>query len=260
MELKDLLQSTAAFLAFAMLLIALSISASTTVKRMIRLYQMQALALGIIVLLTLAGGQSARSGSQGQPEAVLPFAAVAFLPLFLALTIRPFLRRATLASPEPREGRKASLTVRGADVIWLQHGRSQWPAVVSVVVNLVLTVIAFATTYRLLGTETRELIAAETIDVNSLAISMALLLLGISIMANKRDIIAQIMGLLVMEHGLFLAVVRIRIDPIPKLAFIFALSLFFYIIITLTILLWILPTLHRISGSIDLDAQRQLRG
>jgi hydrogenase-4 membrane subunit HyfE len=76
-------------------------------------------------------------------------------------------------------------------------------------------------------------------------------------MSNKRDIVAQVIGLLVMEHGLFLAAVRVA--P-PALATLFVVSLFCYVLVTLTILLWILPALHRASRSIQLSKHSQLRG
>ena len=66
------------------------------------------------------------------------------------------------------------------------------------------------------------------------------------------------MGLLVMEHGLFLAAVKVIASP--SVAIQFVISLFLYIIITLTILLFLLPELHRISGSIEVKDQQQLKG
>lgn len=261
MDTVELLETITTFLAFAMLLIALSISGSTTVKRMIRLYQIQALILTAIVLLIAA---------ESEPFNLI-LLAVAVLPLFLALTINFFLRRATQASPRATERRQANsprhrvphvdrgrgdpqIAIGDTTLIWLQLGHhSQRRALISIGVNLVLIVIAFVVAYQLVGIG-----GQETISTNILAVSMALLLLGISIMTNKRDTIAQIVGLLVVEHGLFLAAVKII--AIPTLAFGFGVSLFFYIIITLTILLWILPALHRISGSVELDDQQQLWG
>lgn len=258
MEPINLLKNVIILLIFAMLLVALGISASTTVKRMVGLYQLQAWLLALIVLLTAV-------------EAFfnLTLATVAILPIFLALAIRPLLGRATLAGPKQTESdhppaspdyrtRLSALwalrqTAREADLTWLQHGRSWRSPVVSIGIDLSLTVVAFVVAYRLVKTG-----GESTIDANSLAVSLALLLVGVFIMSNKQDIIAQIMGLLVMEHGLFLAAVRSFV--IPTLPLVFAVSLFFYVIITLTILIGLLPALHQVSGSIELDEQRQLRG
>ena len=249
-------------LTFIILFFALAISASTSVKQMVTLYQWQAWVLAVVVFLTASEGDRFN----------FVLASVTILPIFLALTIKPLLGRATLAGPGQSNWTKlpgwsdlesnlktfwaiwVSLreAVSQTELIWLQHGRS-WRAGFSIAVDLILTVMAFMVAYRLGGTG-----STGTIDTNSLAVSLALLLVGLFTMSNKRDIIAQIMGLLVMEHGLFLAAVRSF--AISTLPFVFAVSLFFYVIITLTILLWLLPALHRISGSIELDDQKQLKG
>ena len=102
-----------------------------------------------------------------------------------------------------------------------------------------------------------EPVSAQGIDQFSLVISLGLLLLGMLAMGAQRNLIAQVMGLLVAEHGLFLAVVRLV--PLRTLTA-FILSLFLYILLTLMILLVILPGLHRASGSIHVHDQRELRG
>ena len=245
-------------ISFFILLAAVSISTSTTVENMLNLYQWQALMVAAIVLLTAFESQPIN----------LPLAVVAILPISLALVIKPLLRRATMAVPE-EPGKAESKTrpeLLGADgegglgmlprkpeLTWLQQGRSRLPPVVLLGIGSMLTLFSFIVAYLLIGKGPQQ-----GIDPNSVGISIALLLIGILIMSNKRDIIAQIIGLLVMEHGLFLA--AIKVITRSRLAIFFAGALFFYILITLTILLWLLPTLHRVSGSIELDAQAQLKG
>ena len=77
-------------------------------------------------------------------------------------------------------------------------------------------------------------------------------------MRSKTDMISQIMGLLIMEHGMFLA--AIRLIPMSLAIVAFVISLVLYIMVTLTILVILLPDLHRISDTIEIDQQKRLRG
>jgi hydrogenase-4 membrane subunit HyfE len=122
-------------------------------------------------------------------------------------------------------------------------------------VEIILIVTAFLVTYRLAGSVGEAAFGGDA--TSSLAVSIALLLQGLFTMSNKRDIIAQVIGLLVMEHGLF--VVAVRVAP-SALASLFVISLFCYVLVTLTILVWILPALHRASKSVYLDDNSHLKG
>ena len=83
-----------------------------------------------------------------------------------------------------------------------------------------------------------------------LAVSLALHLMGLYNMTlPQRDIISQVIGLLVMDHGLYLAVVKIVEVPVP--AAFFVISLYFYTAITMFILVILLPELRRQTGSIE---------
>jgi len=88
-------------------------------------------------------------------------------------------------------------------------------------------------------------------------VSLALLGQGLFTMINKQDIVAQIVGLLVIDHALLLAAVLLA--P-AGLAPTLVLGLLFYVVVTLTILVWILPALHRTSDSIEVAANSVLRG
>jgi hypothetical protein len=66
------------------------------------------------------------------------------------------------------------------------------------------------------------------------------------------------MGLLIMEHGMFLAAIRLNTSSYVTVFFL--IGLFLYIFITLTLLIFLLPDLHRISGTIEIDQQEQLKG
>jgi hydrogenase-4 membrane subunit HyfE len=254
----------AVLLSYVMVIMALAISASSTLKQMVRLYQAQAWVLTFVVLLT----------SIEPDRTQWAITALAVLPATLATVVPPLLGRASLArarvsgpgepapeaaGPKAPGGRAASLrNLRDApiraDLIWLQHGRSRLRGGLSAGIDMMLIATAVLVAYRLVRGVGGML---ESEVVPSLAVSMALVLQGLFTMANKRDIIAQIIGLLVIEHGLFLAAVRVAPSA---LAFLFVLSLFFYVIVTLVILLWILPELHRASRSIEVSDNSRLRG
>jgi hydrogenase-4 membrane subunit HyfE len=256
-----------------MVIMALAISASTTLKQMVKLYQAQAWVLTIVVLVTSL-----------EPDGVrMAVASLALLPAALAALVPPLLRRASLTQLRParspgwgRSGPRGWVAAwRGglrdlsghADLTWLQHGKSRLRGGMSVAIEMLLIAVAVLVAYRLIrgvgGIEVgdAEVSAAEERAARdlgrNLAVSIALVLQGLFTMANKRDIIAQVVGLLVIEHGLFVAAVRVAPSD---LAFLFVLSLFFYVLVTLTILLWILPELHRASMSIEVTDHSRLKG
>jgi hydrogenase-4 membrane subunit HyfE len=251
-----LFEQTAVAMSYTLIIIALWISAATTLKLMVRLYQAQAWMLTVVVLVTAL--------EPGRKPVALGL--LAMLPATLAIVVPPLLARASLASGprlrwpsrNPREmirwiaqQREAP---RNAELTWLQQGRSRLPGSVSAAIDMSLIAVAVLIAYRLAnGAST----ALEAEVVPSLAVAIALLLQGLFTMTNKKDIISQIIGLLVVEHGLFLAAVRVA--P-PALAYLFVLSLFFYVLVTLTILLWILPELHRASESMEVSGNTELKG
>jgi hydrogenase-4 membrane subunit HyfE len=252
----------AVLLAYLMVIMALLISASTTLTQMVRLYQAQAWVLTVVVLLTSLEAGGIR----------VAVAALALLPATLAVVVPPLLARASLIRVPVRPARPAGrgtagLRARGAtlrrslrdqrvsaELIWLQHGGSRLRGGQSAAVDMLLIATAVLVAYRLIRG-----VGGVNIDevVPSLAVTFALVLQGLFTMGNKRDIIAQVVGLLVIEHGLFLAAVRLAPS---ELVYLFVLGLFFYVLVTLTILLWILPELHRASKSIEVDDHNRLKG
>jgi hydrogenase-4 membrane subunit HyfE len=256
------IHQSAIMLSYVMVIMALLISASTTVKNMVAMYRWQAWVLTVIVLLT--GLEPGRTGWALPLLAVLPASLAVLVPRLLA---RASLTSAVLAptsSARPNAGpRDRARAMRAAlraaparaDLIWLQHGQSRLSGGPSAGIDMVLIAASVLVSGRLLGHEGGSTPLPGGIP--TLSVSMALLLQGLFTMGNKRDIIAQVIGLLVMEHGLFLAAVRI----VPAaLALLFVMSLFFYVLITLTILVWILPELHRASNSIEVSDNSRLRG
>jgi len=248
----DLLSFVIGLLSFVMLILAFSISIARTVRQMIPLYIYQTVVLALATVLT------AIEPAEGGELTHLSIGMFVIIPFLLAVTIEPLLAQATVPEDIPLQerlrrlfpGEIRSATRARALPIWLVQRPSRRGEVLSIAFDLVLIVAAYVTAF--------SLVKEDIFQANSLAVSFALLLLGLSILNNMRDLITQIMGLLVMEHGLFLA--AIQVISIPSVTIVFIVSLFLYIIITLTILVFLLPELHRISGSIEVEDQQQLKG
>jgi hydrogenase-4 membrane subunit HyfE len=248
------LDQSAVVMSYLLIIIALWISATRTLTLMVRLYQTQALVLTIVVLITAFEPRST----------VLALGLVAILPLALAVIVPPLLARATLDATVARSGGPDAGTGRlrrwaaaqrralnEAELIWVHHGGSRLAVSLSAGIDMFLIATAVLVGYRLSGGGSTSSVAP------SLAVSIALLLQGLFTMINKNDIISQIIGLLVVDQGLFLAAVRVA--P-PVLANLFVISLFLYVLVTLIILLWVLPGLHRTSASIEVVDNAELKG
>lgn len=250
MVAHPLLEQVAMVMSNLMIIIALGISAATTLKLMMRLYRAQAWTLTIVVVITAL--QPGRS--------LIPLVALAILPATMGMVVPSLLARAALDRPAT-SGAALRQSLGKADVILLQHGRPRLPAGVSVAVDMTLIALSVLVAYRF-AARSQEL----AFVVTYLAVTVALVLQGMFTMINKRDIIGQAIGLLVVEHGLFLAAVRVA--P-PSLAYLFVLGLFFYILVTVIILLWILPALSGVpvpgqgsaqSGRLDVGTHNKLKG
>ncbi len=247
------LDQIAIVMSYLLIIVALWISATRTLTLMVRLYQTQSFVLTIVVFLTaLEPGRT-----------LFALGLVAILPLALAVIVPPLLARATLDGRVTRPGGDSTQAgwlrrwfagqrqaLREAQQIWLQHGGSRLPVSLSAAIDMFLIATAVLVAYRIPG-------GGLTQVAPSLAVSIALLLQGLFTMVNKNDIISQIIGLLVVDQGLFLAAVRVA----PKeLAYLFVISLFLYVLVTLIILLSVLPGLHRTSSSIEVIGNAELRG
>jgi hydrogenase-4 membrane subunit HyfE len=253
------LDEFAILMAYLLIIVALGISATKTLKLMVRLYQVQSLVLTIVVLITAF-----------EPHRdLVALGLVAILPLTLAAIVPPLLARATYGGRATRRGERGAepgtlgraraarrQAAQQADLLWLQHGRSRLPVSLSAAIDMSLIAMAVLVAYRLKDLPSASVASSRVAVVSSLAVSIALLLQGLFTMINKNDIVSQIIGLLVVDQGLFLAAVRVA--P-PGLADLFVLSLFLYVLVTLTILVWVLPGLHR-TASIEVARNAVLRG
>ena len=250
-------------LALLMLLMALLIASARTVQQMIRYYQWQCLLLAVITFVVGATPDAAQNTEGVFRINVIIFAAI---PLLLAYLIEPLLANATVPEELSFGQRWRRLTSRSvyAEIrrralpSWLEKRPTRRGAMLYLAVNLGLMVLAYFVAHQLLPPANAQEINQGIPQANSLAVSLALVLVGLVSMTNKQDIISQIMGLLVMEDGLFLA--AIRVTAVRTVISTFIVSLFLYTIITLLLLAVLLPELHRLSGTLEIDEQQQQKG
>jgi len=83
------------------------------------------------------------------------------------------------------------------------------------------------------------------------AVSLALHLIGLYNTFLRRDILTQIIGILTMDQGMYLAILKLVTIPAP--AFLFVMALYFYTGITVLILFFILPQLRQEMNTLSLD-------
>jgi hydrogenase-4 membrane subunit HyfE len=246
------------------------ITISDTVKQVVFVYRLQSLVLAVVTALA-AGIKLAERPSAGDVSNVVLILLIAFLPLFLFAFIKPLLVRATLSKTDPSVSEELRMLLAGvvgqftpifdrwrrfrirhekyrnqerdAETAWI--GRKVESSSQRVLLVLpALLLVAFLVPFMI---TTPGFSSSEKIG---LAVSLALHLLGLYNMTlPQRDIISQVIGLLVMDHGLYLAVVKIVEIPVP--AAFFVISLYFYTAITMFILIILLPELRRQTGSIE---------
>lgn len=240
-------------LAYAMVLVALGISASSTLHQMVALYRVQATILTVVVVLR----------SVAEPVVLL----LALVPATLALLAPALLARASLntRSRAPDTPGRSGWQHRAwqtlwslrharsrAEPIWLGHGRSRLEGGRAAAIDVAVLAAAVLVAGRIVNDSDGGPATAAQYTV-----PLALLAQGMFTMINKQDIIAQVVGLLVIDHALLLAAVLLA--P-TGLAATVVLGLLFYVVVTLTILVWMLPALHRASGSIEVAAHTVLTG
>jgi len=168
------------------------------------------------------------------------------LPLTLGFWIEWLLARATIQTSQNlfRFNSRQSLAAERA---WLRQISEVSPLTVALFLGLIglSTAVAFGGILPL-GNDQFDL--SQRI---SLLVSISLFLAGVLNTAAKADIISQVIGLLTMDHGLYLAVVTIVHIPFP--AWLFIIALYFYTAITIAIIVVIIPKVRYETGSIHLD-------
>jgi hydrogenase-4 membrane subunit HyfE len=238
-NMVDVLRNLAILLETGLLVTAFLIAVTSSISRVIRAYRLQSLVLalvtGLVALQQLLSG-AAEAGFLGL---------IVLLPLALAGGVRYLLARAT-AHYGPAPQRSIRAMEREAERVWRNASeKSVTVRLFDVGAFLGLVAFAFLVAYQIFPVQSEEA------DQIGLMVSLSLHLTGLYNMVFKRDLISQILGLLIMDHGLYLAVVKVV--PIPELATFFVISLYFYTLITMAILVFLLPQVRRVTGEIDLD-------
>ena len=165
------------------------------------------------------------------------------LPISLGLFIEWFLRRATIfAVKDAKLHRETARRIWRSQKIANPSERRKLGVDVLLIILLVIsTVIPFEIIHN-----NRE----EIYQSFDKFIFLFLYLAGLYNTTQKRDIISQTIGILTIDHGLYLAIFKF-VDT-PVLIIWFVVSLYAYTLITLVMLWIIIPRVRRESGSLDL--------
>jgi hydrogenase-4 component E len=134
----------------------------------------------------------------------------------------------------------------------LQEQRERTPllnAPLSLVMALLLTLIAFFAA--------PSVVAPGTfLDQPPLAVSLALVLIGLFLLSTRRHVLAQVVGLLTIENGLFSGAIAIAYGMPLLVEF----GILFDILIAVVVLTLLVSLLHRTITSADTLDLRRLRG
>ncbi len=115
----------------------------------------------------------------------------------------------------------------------------------------VLTIVAFYIAQPIIFTSG----AITTLTKNCLAISLAVVLIGFFIMISRKKAITQIMGLLTMENGIFLAAISVTYG----MPMIVELGIFFDVLVAVIIMGLFAFRINKTFDSVDTTILRRLR-
>lgn len=231
---------------FLLLMTALKITLTSSVASVIVTYRTQSLILAGVTGFTAWNKMSGvPNGELGLVAQAVILVLIMVLPLALGPLAKWLLIRATrrpkvkgIPGETKRDwrDREAERTWRDASELAVSTRAQDVIAFVGIIALSALVAARF------------HLDGDETI---SLTVSLTLHLVGLYIMAIKRDLISQTIGLLVMDHGLYLAVVKIVAVPVPALFFV--VGLWFYTLVTVAILVLMVPEVRqKLPAGIDL--------
>ena len=227
-----------------LLITAYLITTQRDVPQVIRAYRWQSYILASIGLFIALLELSKRPGSI--TESILAIIMIALLPIALGISIEWVLARATVYEPGLQTKQSFwRLTPEQrhlAQTIWLEQ--RQAISARSGFFFLFLTLVAFAMVF--LGGITVEI--EQKIGI---AVSLALHLIGLYNTFLRQDILSQVTGILTMDQGMYLAILKVVNIPVP--ATLFVIALYFYTIITILILFVELPQLRHEINTLSLD-------
>lgn len=252
---QSLLDRSAQLLEFLLLLTALRITLTSSIDGIINTYRGQSLILAAVTALN-AGIELKKKNSFG-PEAQLVILVIAVLPLLLAILAKPLLLRATRSAASSPKGKQPMMFLlrlpfrdsnfREAKQVW-RDASEQSVRVRALDAVAFIAIVALAA---YVATWFNSKPGGKSIRLIGLTVSLSLHFVGLYIMTSKRDLISQTVGLLVMDHGLYLGLVNIVTVPVP--AIFFAVALFCYTAITFVILYVMVPQVRFVEGTIDLN-------
>jgi hydrogenase-4 membrane subunit HyfE len=201
---------------------------AVSVDLQIRLYQGMSGLLAVLTIWTAVTNQS------------VPAALLAMVPVGMAIFVSPILKYIA--------GKTSVTTIMIPDVVTYTTVRQR---ILCFGVGWGLVVLTFWAIFTLLT-------GVNNVDTLRLCTSLTMVLVGVFSWIVRKDLLSQAIGLLVMDHGLFLMAESIILRVSTSFALI--ISLFIYLSVPLTCLLFVMPRLRQMPGGLQVDKHRKLRG
>jgi len=204
---------------------------------MLNTFMLQTLFLGFYILFALAG-------VLGFGTALLA-STILFLVLVLvrALFLPIFVRRSA-----------------GGDE-WLEYCGTTLSLPWLVLILGIVTASAFLLTSLLpWNTQATTELTKQLLNVRTpLSVGLSVVFLGIALMMSRRDLVAQSIGIIVMENGLYLSGTAL-VSHFEKLIIFFTIGSLVYVVLTVLTLRILLHHVQTEIGSLHMDRLRALRG
>lgn len=125
----------------------------------------------------------------------------------------------------------------------------RWSKPVSLLIGIVLVVFSFAISPTIV-------VPGTFLNEPPLAISMALVLIGLYLISSRRHVVTQIIGLLSIENGLFTGAIAIAYG----MPLIVEFGILFDVLVAVIVLVLLVSMIHRAIVSADTGELRRLRG
>jgi hydrogenase-4 component E len=125
---------------------------------------------------------------------------------------------------------------------------------VSVLLSGLLTLLAYVVAARLQRPETYA--GAAMLGHNTLAVAIALFLIGFFMMVNRRKALTQVLALLCLENGLFLAAISLTYG----MPLIVEVGIFFDVLVATLLLAILIYRIRESFDSMDVSRLSRLRG
>jgi hydrogenase-4 component E len=124
---------------------------------------------------------------------------------------------------------------------------------VSVIISGLLTLLAYVVAEPL---QARPAVGIEALGRNTLPVAIALFLIGFFMMINRRKALTQVLALLSLENGLFLAAISLTYG----MPMIVELGIFFDVLVAVMILAILVYRIRETFDSMDVSRLSQLKG